>query len=100
MHSRTERDISEIDDPETFERKKHEFAAALVAKAKDIDNLADALTGLKRTKEQQIERIKELEIALSEVEVRRTSAIDGRREVQRELDSIIAKTSLAMRAAN
>lgn len=96
---RTEKDSVEVDNPEAFEERKRQLAIALVGQVKKIDNLADSLSGLSSTKEQQIERIKELETKLADIEVRRKSAMNDRRDVQHELDSTIAKTSLAIRAA-
>ena len=79
------------DPPHIFEEALKELAQDLVVKEQQIEYLIDALPGIGKSEVEQVNRIRDLESQLREVETRRQEAVKEKQRCIERLDGVIGR---------
>jgi hypothetical protein len=90
----------ERDPPETFKANGRELAHDIVAQVKQIEALIQALPGLDKTEEEQMERVAALEETLREVETRHRQVLADREALQSRTEALILDCTTQIRQAS
>jgi mediator of RNA polymerase II transcription subunit 21 len=72
-----------------------ELSKDLIVKARQIELLIDSLPGIGNNEEEQMEKVKELEKKLQEVESERIQALKEKEQLLRQCDNLILAVTRA-----